>query len=167
MSQKTISILKVLKPQGLKGELKCLPLTQRIEIFDGLRSVICEDKEIGIISSTYRLGFVYIMLENVSSIEQAEKFRNKELFITREDFGQLDENTFFIEDLVGLEVFDTTGDFVGHVLGVENYGATDILEIKDKWTTRLVPFIKQVFVKVDVNGGKVIIDKDQYQEHRA
>ncbi|MBR3790887.1 MAG: 16S rRNA processing protein RimM [Clostridia bacterium] len=162
-----LSIAKVLKPQGIKGEMKCLPLTQRTEILNSLKTIICENIEYNVVSSKFRLGFVYICLENVKSIEDAEKFRNKEFFITKEDFGALDENTFFIEDLVGLEVVDTEGNFVGHILGVENYGASDILEVKDKWATHLVPFIKQVFVEVDIAAGKIVMDMAAYQEHRA
>ena len=162
-----LSILKVLKPQGLKGELKCLPLTERAEVFDGLTKAFCDGKEVRIISSKYRLGFVYIYVENVNSIEDAEKWRGKEFFVDKEQFGTLDENTFFIDELEGLEVFDLEGNFVGNVLGVENYGATDILEIKDKWATYLVPFIEKVFVEVDIQGGKVVIDAEQYKEHRT
>ena len=162
-----LSILKVLKPQGLKGELKCLPLTERAEVFDGLTKAFCDGKEVRIISSKYRLGFVYIYVENVNSIEDAEKWRGKEFFVDKEQFGDLGENTFFIDELEGLEVFDLDGNFVGNVLGVENYGATDILEIKDKWATYLVPFIEKVFVEVDIKGGKVVIDAEQYKEHRT
>lgn len=162
-----LSILKVLKPQGLKGELKCLPLTERTEVFDGLTKAFCDGKEVRIISSKYRLGFVYICIENVNSIDDAEKWRGKEFFVDKEQFGTLDENTFFIDELEGLEVFDLEGNFVGNVLGVENYGATDILEIKDKWATYLVPFIEKVFVEVDIKGGKVVIDAEQYKEHRT
>ena len=162
-----LSILKVLKPQGLKGELKCLPLTERAEVFDGLTKAFCDGKEVRIISSKYRLGFVYIYVENVNSIDDAEKWRGKEFFVDKEQFGDLGENTFFIDELEGLEVFDLDGNFVGNVLGVENYGATDILEIKDKWATYLVPFIEKVFVEVDIQGGKVVIDAEQYKEHRT
>ena len=79
-----LSILKVLKPQGLKGELKCLPLTERTEVFDGLNSAFCDGKEVRIISSKYRLGFVYICIENVNSIDDAEKWRGKEFFVDKE-----------------------------------------------------------------------------------
>lgn len=161
-----ISILKVLKPQGLKGELKCLPLTDEITVFENLKTVFCDGKQINVISSKFRLGYVYIMLENVLKIEDAEAFRNKELYVDKNVFS-LDDNTFFVDELVGLEVFDTSGNFIGDILGVENYGAGDILEVKDKWATYLVPFIKQVFVEVDISGGKVIVDKEKYQEHRA
>lgn len=162
-----ISILKVLKPQGLNGELKCLPLTQREEVLTNLQYVFCDGKKITVISSKPRLGFVYICLENVASVEEAEKFRNKELFIEKTDFGDLDENTFFIDDLVGLTVVDKTGAFVGDILGVENYGAGDLLEVKEKWATYLVPFIKQVFVSVDVENNQVVIDYEKFLEHRA
>lgn len=162
-----LSILKVLKPQGLKGELKCLPLTQKNELFSTLKTVICNNQSIKIISSVYRLGYVYICLENVNSIEDAEKFKNQILYIDKKDFGELSSNTYFIEDLEGMSVVDENGEEIGDVLGVENYGATDLLEIKDKWRTYLVPMVKQVVVNVDVDAKKVVVNRDAYEELRA
>lgn len=162
-----ISILKILKPQGLKGELKCLPLTENTDIFSTLKTVNCEGKEINIISSVYRLGFVYIKIENVNSIEDAEKYRGKEIEITKEQYGALNDNTYFIDELIGLTVYDENDTEIGEVLGVENYGATDILEIKDKWRTYLVPFIEKVFVRIDIDNKKVVINRAMYEEHRT
>lgn len=161
-----ISILKILKPHGLKGEMKCLPLTDETKVFEGLKSVYLCGKKIDVISSKFRLGYVYIILKNYESIEKAETLRNQELFIDKSEFS-LDMDTFFVDELVGLEVYDQEGEYIGDILGVENYGAGDILEVKDKWATYLVPFIKQVFIDVDIKAGKVIVNRDNYKEHRA
>ena len=161
-----ISILKILKPHGLKGEMKCLPLTDEIKIFEKLTSVYLGGEKIDVISSKYRLGYVYIILKNYESIEKVEVLRNQELYIDKSEFS-LDENTFFVDELVGLELYDEMGEYIGDILGVEHYGAGDILEVKDKWATYLVPFIRQVFVDVDISAGKVIVNRENYKEHRA
>lgn len=162
-----ISIAKVLKPKGLKGELKCLPLVEKQELFSALQYIICDDKKINVISSTFRLGFVYIMLENIDNIDLAEKFRGKIFYINKEDFGDLEQDNYFIEDLINCEVYTSDGQKIGEVLGVENYGASDILEIKDKWTTYGVPFIKKIFVDIDVKNQKLVVDKNQYEENKV
>lgn len=79
-----ISIAKVLRPKGLKGELKCKALTEKFDLFSNINSVICDNKEYKVISGVYRLGFAYIQLENINTIELAEKFRNKILYVTKE-----------------------------------------------------------------------------------
>lgn len=162
-----LSIARALKPQGLKGELKCKPLIEKVELFSNLKTIFCSGKEHNIISSIYRLGFVYICLENVESIEEAEKFRGKIFYIDKEDFGELEDDTYFIEDLIGLTVYTENGDKIGEVLGVENYGATDILQVKDAWATYLVPFVEKVFPIVDMENKKIIANKEQYEDNKV
>lgn len=162
-----LSILKVLKPQGIKGELKCLPLVEQTEIFASLKSVFYNGKVLNLISSTYRLGFVYIMLDGVNSIEEAEKFRGKIFYAEKDILGKLADKTFFIDELVGLTVTDTDGDKIGEILGVENYGATDILQVKDKWATYLVPFVNKIFVDVDIENKKIIVNKQNYEDNKV
>ncbi|MDD4815857.1 MAG: ribosome maturation factor RimM [Clostridia bacterium] len=163
----TISIAKVLKPQGIKGELKCQVLTEKFDIFSDLKSVICENKKINVISGVYRLGYVYIMLENVNSIEQANQFRNKTFYIPKAEYGDLDENNYFIDDLVGVKIETENGEKIGEVLDVENYGASDILIIKEKFCTYSVPFIAKVVLKVDINQKTIVVNKEQYEENKV
>lgn len=160
-----LSIAKVLKPQGLKGELKCLPLAEQSDVFSNLTYVYLNEQKLNVISSVYRLGYVYIRLENVDTIEHADKFRNAVFYVDREQFGTLQENTFFVDELVGCKVFNKNGEFFGDILGVENYGASDILEVKHKWGTYMVPFISKVFLDVNIAQQKVVIDEDEFKEH--
>ena len=162
-----ISIAKVLKPQGLKGEMKCSALTENVEIFKTLKSVICNNKEYKIISSCYRLGFVYIKLENINSIEKAESFRNQVFYISKENYGTLEENSYFIDDLIGLKIFDENNEYVGDVLDVENYGATDILIVREKVASFGVPFLNKVFPVVDIENQKIIASRNDYEFHKV
>ena len=81
-----LSIAKVLKPQGLKGELKCLPFAEQSDVFSNLTYVYLNDQKLNVISSVYRLGYVYIKLENVDTIEHADKFRNAVFYVDKEQF---------------------------------------------------------------------------------
>ena len=63
-------------------------------------------------------------------------------------------------------MFDENNQHIGEVLSVQNYGASDILEVKDKWATFLVPFIKEVFVDVDINAKKITVNRKKYEEYK-
>lgn len=163
----SLSIAKVLKPQGLKGEMKCLPLTDKKEVFENLKTITCNGQTYNVVASVFRLNFAYITLEGVNSIEQAERFRNKTFFISKEQYGELEKDNYFIDDLIGMTCYTEDGEKIGEVLGVEYYNASDILEIKEKWTTYLVPFIHKVFLSVDVENKKIIVNKENYEEHKV
>ena len=162
-----ISIAKVLKPQGIKGELKCKSLTEKTDVFSNLTSVYCDNKKINVVSSVFRLGYAYIMLENIKTRNDAELFRNKTFFIEQEQYGELDENSYYIEDLIGCKIHDEQNNFIGEVTEVENFGATDILSVKEEWATYSVPFLSKIFIDVDVENQKLIVDKNAYQENRV
>lgn len=162
-----ISIAKVLKPKGLKGELKCKVLTEKFDLFSNLSNVICNNKTYKVISGIYRLGFAYIQLENINTIDLAENFRNKILYITKEEYGENEPDNYFIEDLIGLKVQNISGKYIGDILSIENYGATDILLIKESYTTFSVPFIKKIFLRVDLKNQIAIINQDLYEENKV
>lgn len=163
---KKISVAKVLKPQGLKGELKCKSLTEHIQIFSSLKTIICDNKIYNVISGVYRLGFVYIRLENISTIELAEKFRNKTFYIEKKNYIDLEPDNYFIDELIGMKVFDIDGKEIGEIIGTEFYGASDILLIKEKFATYSISFLKEIFLNVDINNKKVIINQQKYEENK-
>lgn len=161
-----ISIAKVLKPQGIKGELKCKALTEHTKLFSDLKSIICENKSYNIISGVYRLGFVYLKLENVNSIEQAEKFRNKILYIPKSEYGNLEPDDYFIDDLIGVKVFNTEGRQIGEIIGTEYYGASDIILLKEKFATYSISFLKEIFLSVDIAKKTAVINQNLYEENK-
>lgn len=161
-----ISVAKVLKPQGLKGELKCKALTEHTQIFSNLKTIFCDNKKYNITSGVYRLGFVYIRLEDVCTIEQAEKFRNKVFYIAKEEYVTLEPDNYFIDDLVGIKVFNTEGKEIGEIIGTEYYGASDIILIKEKFATYSISFLKKIFLSVDIKAKKAVIDQQIYEENK-
>ncbi len=162
-----ISIAKVLKPQGLKGELKCSALIENVDLFSRIKKIYCENKEYKVISGIYRLGFVYICLENINNIEIAEKFRNKIFYIDKNDFGVLEKDSYFIDDLINLKLFDEKNQYIGDILDVENYGATDILIVKEKDSCFSVPFLNKIFPKIDIQNGSGCVIRQEYESNKV
>ncbi len=91
-------------------------------------------------------------------LDDAAKLRNKILFAARDDF-ELGEDTYFVQDLLGLEVFDAdTGTRYGEISDVTQTGANDVYHIRgENGKEVLIPAIADVVLKTDVENGRMVI----------
>ena len=143
-----LEIAKILKPQGIKGEVKALPSTNVVEIFSSLKECLVGNRTMRIEHSSFRQGFLYIKFEGVNTRNDAELERGKSIMVERsllESAKQEDE--FFVDELIGMIVYDDRGELVGQILKVMNYGATDILVLEKEHRQMEAPFIKEVFYR--------------------
>ena len=100
---------------------------------------------------------VIAKIEGIDTPEAAEKLRNKVLYMHRDDL-ELDEDTYFIQDLIGLEVRDADTDRVyGKIADVMQTGANDVYVIKGEDREYLVPAIGDVVISTDIDGGVMTI----------
>lgn len=157
-----LPIAKIVKPQGIKGEVKAMPLTNVLAVFDNLKSVSIEGKDYEIMRISFRQGFLYITFNGVNTRNDAETLRNKQLKVDKsllED--KKDDYEFLIDDLIGMVLYDTDGNLVGQIVDVENYGATDNFIIEYDGRTYQAPFLKNVFLK---QGDTLVVDRSKYEE---
>ena len=150
------------KPHGIKGEMKVFPTTDDLNRFDELASVYIEKRdgfeERKIEGVKYFKNMVILKLEGIDRIEEAELLRNRALFVPRNDAADLDEDTFYIGDLIGMDVYLEDGSRFGVLTEVLETGANDVYEIKrDKGDTVLIPAIKDCVRDVDVSAGRMTI----------
>ncbi len=99
-------------------------------------------------------------LSGVATKEAADALRGTRLYVDRDALPDLPDDEFYHADLVGLRVFDTGGTDLGTVRGVQNHGATDLLEIAvpGHGDTVLLPFTRAAVPTVDIAGGRLIAD---------
>ena len=84
---------------------------------------------------------------------------NVDLYVAREKLAPPQEDEFYHADLIGLAAVDTAGTSLGTVVAVQNFGASDVLEIAPpRGETLMVPFTKAVVPEVDIAGGRLVID---------
>ncbi len=103
---------------------------------------------------------VVAKISGVTDRTAAEVLRGTELYIDRDQLpASDDEDDFYHTDLIGLEAQTADGAKVGTVIAVQNFGASDLLEIRplDSKTTELIPFNKAFVPDVDLEGGRVIV----------
>ena len=128
---KLILVGKITSPHGIKGEVKIASYTQDpIDIFK-YSLKLHDATELHIAKYKPALENIFICrLDDVNNRTEAEKLANIEIFAQRDQFPIAKENEFYIHELMNMNVIDTTGKEIGTVIGVYNFGAGDIIEIK-------------------------------------
>lgn len=159
-----LTIAEVLKPQGIRGELKIKTFTDFPEDVKAFKTVYIDDKPYKILS--YRVGtdgFAYIGLRGIPDRNTAELFRGKLLQGERDDAPPLEEGQYYIVDILGLSCETEGGEFLGTVVDVSLL-SSDIYTIEKAGKKILFPAVKGVVKKVDFDNKKLIVDKKIFDE---
>ena len=163
-SEKKILIGKISNPHGIKGWVKIISFTDPIENILSYKKWIISDEER---EKTYSLedsrvqgNKIVIKLENINNRNDADLLKNSVIHVNRSDLPELDENSYYWEDLVDFNVIDIKGNPVGKVDSLFRTGSNDVLVIIDETRERLlVPFIMEEVIKY-VDLAKEIISID-------
>ena len=161
--EEMLKIGVIVKPQGIKGEVKVQPFTDDINRFKKLKEVIIDDKSYRVLNAVIGGGTVFLHLSGITDRDVAETFRGKFLFVTRENAVPLEEGRYFIVDIIGCEL-KTEKNTVGVITDVTS-ARTDIFTIKctDGKIMRF-PFLKEMIVSVDVENKTVIVKGKRLSE---
>ena len=159
-----IKIAKVLKPQGIKGEMKLEPIIKDMDFFKTLKYVIVGGKTYNIKSATARQGFAYIMVEGIVEPNGVETLRNKIVEVKREDGPQLAEQEYLIEDMIGVKVFDESGVEYGEITDIAQYGAADVYTIVGRRGMHTFPFVKDMVVSIDMMSKTMVVNGERLKE---
>ena len=107
-------------------------------------------------------GNLICNLENCHSRTEAEKFNKTSLYCSRSSLPPIKaEDEFYIEDLKGLKVLDTSGNHIGNITNVANYGGGDIIEImfiKDG-KSEMLPFTKELFPEIARHHAVLVLQR--------
>lgn len=158
MKKEYLEAGKIVTTHGIKGEVKIMPYTDTPELLCEFNRLFMgrNHDEIHIEKSHVFKNTVIAKIEGVDTPEDADKLRNKILFMHRDDL-ELDEDTYFIQDLIGMEVRDAETDFVyGKIADVMQTGANDVYVIQGD-REYLVPAIPDVVVSTDIDNEIMLI----------
>lgn len=159
MKKEYLEAGKIVSIHGIKGEVKIMPYCDSAELlceFDRL-FLGKNHTEIIIERSRVQKNMVIAKLEGYDTPEAAEKLRNKLLYMHRDDL-ELDDDTYFIQDLIGIEVRDAdTGTVYGIIDDVLETGANDVYSIRGEDRTYLVPAIADVVITTDIDENIMTI----------
>lgn len=157
-------IAEVLKPQGIRGELKVKTFTDTPENVKAFKTVYIDNVPYKILS--FRVGndgAAYLGLRGIPDRNAAELFRGKTIEGEREDGPALDEGQYYIVDILGLSCETEEGEVLGTVTDINNL-SSDIYTIEKAGKKILFPAVKGVVVKVDLSAKKLIVNKAIFDE---
>ena len=157
-------IAEVLKPQGIRGELKIKTFTDFPQDVKAFKTVYIDDTPYKILS--FRVGndgSAFIGLRGIPDRNSAELFRGKKLEGDRADAPDLEEGQYYIVDIIGLSCETADGEVLGTVTDISNL-ASDIYTIEKAGKKILFPAVKGVVLNVDLDAKKLIVDKKIFDE---
>ena len=159
MKKEYLEAGKIVTTHGIRGEVKIMPYTDTPDLlaeFD--RLFIGKNKDELIIEhSRVFKNMVIAKIEGIDTPEAAEKYRNKILYMHRDDL-ELDDDTYFIQDLIGIEVRNAdSGEVYGTIDDVMQTGANDVYVVKGTDREYLVPALADVVVSTDIDGNVMTI----------
>lgn len=157
-----LEIGQIVNTFGIKGQVKVVPFTDDITQFDTLKQIYIEKRKnlelFEIEKSNYHKNMIILKLKGIDTLEQAESLRNCYIKINRKDARKLPEGTYFIVDLIGLDVYTDEEKLLGTLEDIYNAGSSDIYVVRTSEGKQiLLPAIKDVIKKVDIENKKVIV----------
>ncbi|MCI8622943.1 MAG: 16S rRNA processing protein RimM [Provencibacterium sp.] len=155
-----LEIGKIVTTHGVQGEVKVQPWCDEAAFLAGLSEVGvgAPDRPMSVQRGRVQKNMAILKLEGVDTVSAAALLRERILYLHRDKIP-LAEGEYFIQDLIGLPVYDAdTGALYGTLCDVSKTGANDVWHIRfPDGAERLIPKIPQVVLRVDVAGGRVEI----------
>ncbi len=162
--QEYLKVGLIVKPQGVRGEVKVQPLTDSISRFKKLNNVVIDGVPHKVVNVKIADGFCILSFFGIADRNTAELFRGKFIEVERADAEELEEGRYFIADIIGCSVMFDDGKLLGEVVEVTN-AKTDIFTVKtvSNKTVRF-PFLKDLLVSVDVEKKVIELKRKRYLE---
>lgn len=163
MSEKLVTVGRIVNSHGIRGELKVVPETDFPERFDKGNALIIVDsqnKQTPVTVKTSRLhkNMFILQLEEFSNINEVEKFKGSLLKIEAKDQQPLEEGEYYYHEIIGCKVVTEEGQELGLVSEVLTPGANDVWVVAlPKGKQLLLPVIDDVILEVDIANKTIRI----------
>ena len=161
MLKQFLEIGQIVSTHGVKGEIRVNPWCDTPEFMKKFKTLYFDkngEKAVKVLSCRPHGNVVILQIEGINSVEEAQKLRNKILFMSRKD-AKLGKGDWFIQDLIGCIVYDADDNakIYGTLTDVAQTGANDIWYIENNNKEYIIPAIKDVVINVDVENESVYI----------
>ena len=157
-----LEIGQIVNSYGIKGFMKVVPYTDDMHRYSELESIYIEKNKkllkMEVEEVKYQNKLVLLKVKGIDNIDQTLEYKNCYIKIDRKNAVQLPEDSYFIVDLIGMEVFTQEGEFLGNLTDVFPTGSNDVYVVKNSLGKQiLLPAIGDVIKSVDVENKKMIV----------
>lgn len=163
MDDRKLTVATVLKPQGIRGEIKVKVFLDDGEGLKSLSRVIIDGEEYALLNVRAQGEFAYLTLRGVADRNAAELLRGKDIEAYRCELPALPKDTFYIGDLIGCTVVAASGDPIGKVIDVTP-AKTDIYTLETPKGEVSFAAAEGVIESVDVDGKIITVNKKRFKE---
>jgi len=157
-----LSIGQIVNIHGFNGAVKVYPLTDDMSRFKKLKEIYVEENtqlvKYEVESIKFLSNTVAIKLKGIDTEEEANKLRNLYMKVDRKSAVKLPKDSYFICDLIDLEVYDEKGSLLGTIKDVLQTGSNDVYIIQTEEKDILVPALKNVVKKIDLVNKKIMVE---------
>ncbi|MGN1298687.1 MAG: ribosome maturation factor RimM [Candidatus Scatovivens sp.] len=159
-----LEIGQIVNTRGLKGEVKVNSFSSDSKRFEKIDEIYIKEnndlKSLKIQKVTYNKNQVILKLENIDNIDEAEKLRNKYVYVKKSQLEELPEGVYYISDLIGLDVFEEkSNNYLGKVDDIFSTKSNDVYVVKNELgITKLLPGTKDVIKEINLDNKKIIVN---------
>jgi len=155
----------IVKPQGIRGELRVFPTTDdpaRFSLLVGEQIILRDSKNVEtpykLLQARQHKGLVIIKLDGVNDRNMAETLVRSIIIIPDEKAIPLEDGEYFVRDLIGLDIVTETGEHVGKLSKVLNTNANDVYVIDPaEGDSFMIPAIKNVVLNVSLQDKTMTV----------
>ena len=160
--EKQLQVGVISSTHGVRGEVKVFPTTDDVTRFRQLKKVYLDTGRemlpLEIQNVKFFKKFAILKFKGIDNINDIEKYRGKSLMIDREDAVDLDEDEYFIADMIGMKVCTEDGSEFGTLKDVMETGANDVYIIDSpEHGEVLIPAIRECILDVDMDEERMTI----------
>ncbi len=152
-----LTVGKVLRPRGLKGVVKVEAYSDDTSRWRSFRTLGIGGKTYKVEDMTSESGVVYVKLDGVDAVEDAEKLRGLSVTAARAELPPPPEGRYYIADLLGSDVY-ADGDRIGELVDILQYGSADVYVVRTNDGTVSFPALKATLREVDAAEGRIVLD---------
>ena len=165
--QKLLEIGKIVRTHGIKGAVKVISYLDGVN-FSIFKHIFIGEKllEANIVHVVKLNNDAFsIKIDIINSIDEAEKFRNKSIYIDRTEYKEFKDKVY-LNDLIGKPVLDENHEKIGELIDFDDYGASVILQIKTGVVTYSLPFVEDI-ITYDENIDAFLTTNQKFEDLRV
>ena len=161
---KQIVIGKIIAPHGVRGEFRLMPLTENPERYLEMKTLLLENgKEFTITSARFHKNMVLIKTEEITSMDEVELLRGKNVVVNTKDLPPLEQGRFYVADLIGFAVVTLENEDVGKLSDVITTGSNDVFVVKSTSGKEImIPAIDTHIKEIDTKSRTIKVVLPQW-----
>ena len=157
-----VCVAQIGAAHGIRGEVKLRSFTTDPAAVADYGPLESEDGTLHVEIEALRQakGHLVAQLSGIRDRTAAARLANVRLYVARERLPPTEPEEFYHADLIGLRAEDRAGTELATIVGIHDFGAGDLLELRPRGqaTTVLMPFTALTVPVVDIAGGRIVID---------